>query len=123
MKTPRVHDFDPDAKPPELGSPMDHLPPIRKPAASHPPQPSSQTATEQPNKTERADGEPPVRTNARTPVRRQLTRYAFEFYQDQVEELRRISLEDKIQGGKGSMSEMVRAALDAFLAQQKRTGE
>jgi len=57
------------------------------------------------------------------PVRRQLTRYAFEFFQDQVEELRRISLEDKMQGEKGSMSEMVREAIDAYLAQKKRTDE
>ncbi len=123
MKTPRVHDFDPDAKLPELGSPMDHMPPIRKPATTPLPQPSTQPATEQQGKTERADGEPPVRTYARTPVRRQLTRYAFEFYQDQVEELRLISLEEKMQGGKGSMSEMVRAAIDAYLTQKKRTGE
>src|SRR5436305_3805733 len=32
MKTPRVHDFDPNAKLPHLGSPMDHLPSIQKPA-------------------------------------------------------------------------------------------
>src|SRR5436309_12851321 len=32
MKTPRVQDFDPTAKVPHLGSPMDHLPSIQKPA-------------------------------------------------------------------------------------------
>src|SRR5207244_343650 len=31
MKTPRVHDFDPNAKVPQLGSPMDNLPTIQKP--------------------------------------------------------------------------------------------
>jgi hypothetical protein len=31
MKTPRVNDFDPNAKLPELGSPMDHMPAIQKP--------------------------------------------------------------------------------------------
>src|SRR2546428_9460817 len=31
MKTPRVHDFDPNAKVPQLGSPMDDLPSIQKP--------------------------------------------------------------------------------------------
>src|SRR5947207_8398412 len=31
MKTPRVQDFDPNAKVPQLGSPMDNLPPIQKP--------------------------------------------------------------------------------------------
>jgi hypothetical protein len=32
MKTPRVHDFDPNAKIPQLGSPMDNLPSIQKPS-------------------------------------------------------------------------------------------
>ncbi len=123
MKTPRVHDFDPDAKLPELGSPMDHLPAIHKPAAKPLPASSPHPTTEQQDKTARTDGEPPVRANVRTPVRRQLTRYAFEFYQDQVEELRRLSLEEKMQGGKGSMSEMVREAIDTYLTQKKRTGE
>src|SRR5690348_1203472 len=31
MKTPRVHDFDPTAKIPQLGSPMDNLPSIQLP--------------------------------------------------------------------------------------------
>ncbi len=31
MKTPRVQDFDPNAKPPQLGSPMDNLPSIQRP--------------------------------------------------------------------------------------------
>ena len=71
------------------------------------------------NPIERTENRPHVRT----PVRRQLTRYAFEFYQDQVEELRNLSLEEKMQGGKGSMSEMVREAIDAYLTLKKRTGE
>ncbi len=32
MKVPRVHDFDPNAKLPELGSPMDDMPIIKPPA-------------------------------------------------------------------------------------------
>jgi hypothetical protein len=32
MKTPRVHDFDPNAKPPELGTPMNDMPIIKPPA-------------------------------------------------------------------------------------------
>jgi hypothetical protein len=123
MKTPRVNDFDPNAKLPELGSPMDHLPAIQKPPAKPVPPPFTLPITDQQEKTSRASGSPSVRAYARTPVRRQLTRYAFEFYQDQVEELRRISLEEKIQGGKGSMSEMVREAIDKYLAQKKRTDE
>jgi hypothetical protein len=123
MKTPRVNDFDPNAKLPELGSPMDHLPTIQKPPAKPLLPSSTLPMKEQQEKITRASGSPSVRAYARTGVRRQLTRYAFEFYQDQVEDLRRISLEDKIQGGKGSMSEMVREAIDKYLAQKKRMDE
>ena len=58
-------------------------------------------------------------TSVRTPVRRVITRYAFEFFQDQVAQLRAISLQAKLQGEDGSMSEMVRQALDAYLAQRE----
>ena len=116
MKTPRVHDFDPDAKVPELGSPLDNLPAIQKP---QPKQLLSQTTLiDNKPKPTKAYEPPPVRSYARTPVRRQLTRYAFEFYQDQVEELRRLSLEEKMQGQKGSMSEMVRDAIDGYLTKE-----
>src|SRR5436305_11935551 len=35
MKTPRVQDFDPTAKIPQLGSPMDNLPSTQKPSDHH----------------------------------------------------------------------------------------
>ncbi len=57
----------------------------------------------------------PGRAYARTPVRRKLVRHPFEFYEDQVAELRRISLEAQLRGEKTSMSEIVRNALDEYL--------
>lgn len=60
---------------------------------------------------------------ARTGVRRTITRYSFEFYQDQVERLQRFALDEKIRGEKGSMSEMVREAIDAYLAKRYRLDE
>ena len=121
MKTPRVHDFDPDAKIPELGSPLDNLPTIQKPLERPIPSqtPSNDIQTDHAIPYARTS----VRSSDRTPVRRILTRYAFEFYQDQVDQLRNFSLEEKMQGGKGSMSEMVRDAIDEYLAQKKRTDE
>jgi hypothetical protein len=121
MKTPRVHDFDPDAKVPELGSPLDNLPAIQKPQQKQ--LLSHTTLIDNKIKPTKAYESPPVRSYARTPVRRQLTRYAFEFYQDQVEELRHLSLEEKMQGEKGSMSEMVREAIDGYLAKKKSPNE
>ena len=69
MKTPRVHDFDPNAKLPELGSPMDRLPAIQKPASKSVPSPITLPTTDQQEKPYRTYGEPSARTNARTPVR------------------------------------------------------
>lgn len=64
-------------------------------------------------------GPSPARTPVR--VRRSITRYAFEFFQDQVESLKGFSIEEQIRGEKGSMSEMVREAVDAYIAKRKRT--
>ena len=65
------------------------------------------------------------RPYARTPVRieqRVLKRHPFEFYRDQLDALKQLSLSDQMAGGRGNMSEMVREALDAYLA-QRRAGE
>src|SRR5438128_2193200 len=51
------------------------------------------------------------RPYGRTPKQSTLTRVPFELYVDQLETLRQLSLEEKSRGEKGSMSEMVRAAL------------
>ncbi len=66
---------------------------------------------------------PGVRAYGRTVQRRTITRYAFEFYQDQIETLRRVALEDKFNGEKGSMSEMVREAVDLYIAKRVKTDE
>ncbi len=62
--------------------------------------------------------EPFPRPSVRTPVRI-IKRHPFELYQDQIERLKRISLEDQFQGGKGSMSEMVREAIDDYIAKRQ----
>lgn len=64
---------------------------------------------------------PSVRTVVRVP-QRVLKRHAFEFYQDQLDGLKQLSLADQMAGGRGNMSEMVREAVDAFLARQRREG-
>jgi len=46
-------------------------------------------------------------------------RHPFDIYEDQLEELRKLSVEDRMAGGVGSMSAMVRAALDAFIAKKR----
>jgi hypothetical protein len=79
----------------------------------------------QPNKKDREQPEPvrpvlPVRgTNSIKRVMK--SRHPFDIYQDQYESLRELALSDRMQGGEGSMSAMVREALDAFI--QKRTAK
>jgi len=59
------------------------------------------------------------RENARSPVRpngrRIITRNSFEIYEDQMDSLRKLSLQKKMEGKLGSMSQMVREAIDAYL--------
>jgi hypothetical protein len=60
-----------------------------------------------------------VRTDERTSVRRTTTRYAFEFFRDQIETLKQFSLDEKMRGEKGSMSEMIREAVDMYISKRR----
>ena len=46
------------------------------------------------------------------------TRCPFDIYEDQAVALKKLALEEKLEGGSGSMSAMVRDALDAYLKKQ-----
>lgn len=124
MRKPRLNDFQVDGEAHKLSSPMDDMPAISKPELQVPAIPDAHVDLHlnrpSSSRTERPDGStpaaPPVRPYVRTPARRVITRYAFEFFQDQIERLRHRSLEQKLQGEDGSMSEMVRDALDTYLA-------
>ncbi len=126
MRRPRIEDYDPNAKLPELASPIDGMPVIGKP----PQKSNGVSPTNLPEKPviqeEQANQTTPERANARTPVRpngkRIITRNAFEIYEDQMDRLRKISLEEKMNGKLGSMSAMVREAIDVYL-QQKSSGK
>jgi len=47
-------------------------------------------------------------------------RHPFDIYRDQYETLQALALEERKQGGVGSMSAMVREALDRFIASRKQ---
>jgi hypothetical protein len=61
----------------------------------------------------------PDRASVRPPGRRVITRHPFEFYQDQIDALREFSLQERLAGNKGNMSEMVREALDDFISRRR----
>jgi hypothetical protein len=122
MKTPRVKDFDPNANVPALKSPLEGMPTIGKPPRpipQHSPIQEAESPNIQPSQTI------PERVNARTPVRpsgkRIITRNSFEIYEDQMESLRKLSFQEKMDGKLGSMSHMVREAIDAYLKEKSST--
>jgi hypothetical protein len=112
MKQPRTSDFDPNAKSRDLKSPMMDLPAIERPGQA--------ATTEDRNRTAEPPGRPdrPGRVSIPTATgRRKIkSRHAFDVYEDQVEALQQLSLEDRMRGGVGSMSAMVREALDDYIA-------
>ncbi len=59
----------------------------------------------------------PVRENARTGS--SYKRHPFDFRKDQLADLKRLSLEEQFKGGEGSMSAMVREAVDEWLLKRK----
>ena len=84
--------------------------------------PSLQTDTQSPPPT--ATTPSPVATPKAEPVRpgrpvkRQMIRHPFELYMDQLERLRELAEEERRNGQVGSMSRMVREAIDRFLAER-----
>jgi hypothetical protein len=62
---------------------------------------------------------PPVRG---TPVFKRVMkqRHPFDIYRDQYEALQQLSLDERKQGGMGSMSAMVREAIDAFIEKHRK---
>lgn len=135
MKKPRVDRFDPkNRKPEEID--LSGIPSIashQRSGVKSRENKSTETPRPQPENQPSIDSKPyartPVPPPARTPVRpygvpagkRVISRYAFEFFQDQIESLRKFSLDEKSAGEKGSMSEMVRIAVDAYIAKRNRT--
>lgn len=101
--------------------------PSKKPTPiSSPPPPASDSQTTNDRNadiTRRPAIEPkqpaPERPNApsveRTSGKRIITRNSFEIYEDQMDALRRISYQQKMEGKLGSMSGMVREAIDKYL--------
>ena len=83
-------------------------------------QPTAPPRTPPPSRTPRTDRTPPSPVR---PVRRTMIRHPFEIYQDQIEALRQLAAKERMQGGVGSMSQMVRAAIDRMLAERKSDEE
>ena len=116
MKQPRTSDFDPNARERKLSSSMENLPSIEKPALPATDHASPLVPPVLPVR--------PVRVvpSAITGRRKIKSRHPYDIYEDQVEELKKLALEDRMRGGAGSMSAMVREAIDEYIA-KVRTDE
>src|SRR5438876_5223572 len=101
MKMPRVHDFDPDAKIPVLGSPMDNFPSIQKP--KQPADISINSLETEANKPKQPPVPPvppvrvvpqelPIRPVLPVPPKKRVMkqRHPFDIYQDQYESLKQL---------------------------------
>src|SRR5512144_2786508 len=99
---------------PHPGAPQQATPPpTSTESPTHAPStPSRQSLGRTPD---RPNGRPPTRTPERSPQRRIITRNSFEIYEDQMESLRKLAYREKMIGGVGSMSRMVRHAIDHYL--------
>jgi hypothetical protein len=116
MKQPRTSGFDPkeqdNVKP--LKSSMEDFPAIEKRPVR------SQVTSPTPVQPPRTPVHPVrvVRDVRPDPVvRRKIkSRHPFDIYEDQLDTLKALSLEDRMRGGMGSMSAMVREALDDYFS-------
>jgi hypothetical protein len=106
MRVPRVKEFDPNATEPVLKSSFDHLPAIQKS------QPGNDAKVK--------PGLSPHTQKATTDQRAVKTRHPFDIYLDQYEALAEFSSEEKRNGKRGSMSAMVRDALDLYITSKRK---
>jgi hypothetical protein len=133
MRTPRPHDYDPKSKrviQPEAVDVAD-LSPIKSKADQS--QTDGSDPSVRPVRSERGvraerperpvqGAEGTIPPGLPSPRRREIKRHAFEIYRDQLQSLKRLKHEAMLTGQQVSMSEMVRAALDKFIQNEKPNG-
>ena len=100
-----------------LNDPKKHVPPKEQQP------PASQQSTTRPDDepANRPDDDVAIRPDDAQSGRREFIRRGFEWYADQLRALKKLSLEEQMEGKPGNMSQMVRDALDDYL--KKRAAE
>jgi hypothetical protein len=142
MKTPRVKDFDPDAKVPTLKSSMDNMPLIGKPKKvlslttsdnnqSDIPlsQPNQYTSQRPLTNVEQMEVKPQGSQGSREVIapysstassgKRAFIKRTFDIFEDQLGYLTKESLQDRLAGKEGSMNAMIREAIDDWIKKRK----
>jgi hypothetical protein len=87
-----------------------------------PPRPSDQNQQKPPQFQPEIPSSTPVRDVRPVPPKKRIMkqRHPFDIYHDQYDTLKQLADEDRRQGGAGSMSAMVREAIDTFIAAKNR---
>jgi hypothetical protein len=118
MKTPRIHDFDPEAAERQLGTPLDGMPRIEKPKAIQSVKPRAMPVSM--SQAPKFPREAPIRkSNGASTQARRYVRRTFDIYDDQLAYLTRAALEGRLAGEEGSMNAMIREAIDNYIAQHR----
>ncbi len=107
MKQPRLDAFTTKSVK-SLASPLDEMPRIEQPKKEPGQKLDSPTARPLDRSTDR-----PTDRFKRNTVRR-----AFEYFQDQLDVLHKFSIDEKMCGEAGNMSQMVREAVDTYIAKR-----
>ena len=104
MKQPRYDAFDPKIQPPPLQSPLTGYPAIQKPTVP--------------------DRQPPPGPGASAPTKRKVrVRYSVDIFEDQIERLHQYRARELQRTGRGSISRMVREALDDYIRRRDHPTE
>ena len=82
------------------------------------PNPGNQDRTTRTGGTPRPSRTPRTPRTGLPPVKRHMKRHSFEIYFDQYESLVRLAAAERLDGGVGSMSQMVREAIDRLIAER-----
>ena len=121
MRKPRPQDFDPEYQKPKVPQPeevdLSGVKPIKKKDRFSPPSSERKYERTELRTDNRSEQRSEIRTD-RLPVKRLTKRYSFEFYEDQITQLKKIKIKTEIEGNMITMSEIVRIALDEYFATQ-----
>lgn len=122
MRKPRPQDFDPDYKLPASLQPeaidIQGSVPIKPHATVKKAALPDRTENRSEERTEIRSEFRSEKRSAALPIKRRTKRYSFEFYDDQIQQIRRIKIETEMQGETIAMSEIVRMAIDQYLNNQ-----
>jgi hypothetical protein len=119
MRNPRPQDFDPSYKESRSPKPdkidISGTVPIKPRLSDQKPIKSNRSEIRTENRTEEHTEIRSELRSVKLPIKRRTKRYSFEFYDDQIQQIRLIKIQTEMNGETIAMSEIVRQALDQYL--------